>query len=60
MLKSSGLNLSEIDLFEINEAFAGQVLYCIKTLGFPKNKVNIHGGAIAFCHITFFFSMIRF
>ena len=50
VLKSSGLNLNEIDLFEINEAFAGQALYCIKTLGIPENKVNVHGGAIALGH----------
>ena len=50
VLKSSGLGLSEIDLFEINEAFAGQALYCIKTLGIPESKVNVHGGAIALGH----------
>lgn len=50
VLKMSGLNTEDIDLFEINEAFAGQCLYCIKELNIPLNKVNIHGGAIALGH----------
>ena len=50
VLKLAGLKIDEIDLFEINEAFAGQALYCIETLGIPENKVNVHGGAIALGH----------
>ena len=50
LLKKEGLKIDDIDLFEINEAFAGQAIYCIKKLKIPENKVNIHGGAIAIGH----------
>ena len=50
ILKMENLTYKDIDLFEINEAFAGQALYCINKLGIDKNKVNIHGGAIALGH----------
>ena len=50
LLKKNNLNIDDIDLFEINEAFAGQAIYCIKNLKIPENKVNIHGGAIAIGH----------
>ena len=50
LLKKNNLNIEDIDLFEINEAFAGQAIYCIKKLNIPENKVNIHGGAIAIGH----------
>ena len=50
LLKKEGLNIDDIDLFEINEAFAGQAIYCIKKLKIPENKINIHGGAIAIGH----------
>ena len=50
LLKKSNLSINDIDLFEINEAFAGQAIYCIKTLNIPHDKVNIHGGAIALGH----------
>ena len=50
LLKKNNLNIDDIDLFEINEAFAGQAIYCIKKLNIPENKVNIHGGAIAIGH----------
>ncbi|KDR85363.1 hypothetical protein GALMADRAFT_234187 [Galerina marginata CBS 339.88] len=49
-LKNAGLQLSDVDLFEINEAFASQCVYCIKELGLPIDKVNVNGGAIAFGH----------
>ena len=49
-MKLAGLKIDEIDLFEINEAFAGQALYCIKTLGIPQNKINVHGGVIELWH----------
>jgi len=49
-LKSCGLNLNDVDLFEINEAFASQCVYTVKTLGLPSGKVNVNGGAIAFGH----------
>lgn len=50
VLKQVGLTLDEIDLFELNEAFASQSLAIIKTLGIDPAKVNPNGGAIAFGH----------
>lgn len=50
LLKKNNLKIEDIDLFEINEAFAGQAIYCIKKLKIPESKVNIHGGAIAIGH----------
>lgn len=50
ILKKNNLKIEDIDLFEINEAFAGQAIYCIKKLKIPENKVNVHGGAIAIGH----------
>jgi acetyl-CoA acyltransferase 2 len=49
-LRRSGLSLEEIDLFEINEAFAAQYLACEKELGLDREKVNVNGGAIALGH----------
>jgi acetyl-CoA acyltransferase len=49
-LKFAGLNLNQIDLFELNEAFASQALYICRTLGLDMNKVNVNGGAIALGH----------
>ncbi|XP_022159108.1 3-ketoacyl-CoA thiolase 2, peroxisomal-like [Momordica charantia] len=49
-VKSAGLHLQDIDLFEINEAFASQYVYCCKKLGLDSNKVNVNGGAIALGH----------
>jgi len=51
-LKLAGLTLGDIDLIEINEAFAAQVLAVIKELGLDRSKVNVHGGAIALGHPT--------
>lgn len=50
VLKRAGMNLSQIDLIELNEAFASQSLAVIKTLGLDPAKVNINGGAIALGH----------
>ena len=50
VVKKAGLSLGDIDLFEINEAFAAQVLGNIKTLGIPESKLNICGGGIALGH----------
>ena len=50
LLKKKGLTIDDIDLFEINEAFAGQAIYCIKKLKIPENKINVHGGAVAIGH----------
>lgn len=49
-LKLAGLTMSDIDLFEINEAFASQIIYVIKELGIDESKVNVNGGAIALGH----------
>jgi len=51
-LKNAGMTLSDIDLFEVNEAFASQVLTNVQTLGLDRDKLNIHGGAIALGHPT--------
>ena len=50
MLEKNGLSVDDIDLFEINEAFAAQVLADIKHLGVPEEKLNICGGGIALGH----------
>ncbi len=50
LLEKTNLNIEEIDIFEINEAQAQQVLFCIKGLGIDKSKVNVNGGAIALGH----------
>ncbi|MSP40191.1 MAG: thiolase family protein [Deltaproteobacteria bacterium] len=49
-LKRAGLTIEQIDLVEINEAFAAQVLACVRELGIDLNKVNVNGGAIALGH----------
>ena len=49
-LKRANLSISDIDIMELNEAFASQSLACIKELNMDINKVNIHGGAIALGH----------
>ncbi len=49
-LKKAGLKLDDIDLVEVNEAFAGQYLAVEKELGLDRNKVNVNGGAIALGH----------
>ncbi|KAH7429777.1 hypothetical protein KP509_09G065900 [Ceratopteris richardii] len=49
-VKAAGLELSDIDLFEINEAFASQYTYCLKKLELDPEKVNVNGGAIALGH----------
>ena len=49
-LKRAELNINDIDIFELNEAFASQSLACIKELQINPNKVNIEGGAIALGH----------
>lgn len=49
-LKLAGVKLEDIDLIELNEAFASQALYCIRELGLDVNKVNVNGGAIALGH----------
>jgi acetyl-CoA acyltransferase len=50
LLEKTGLTLDDIDLFEINEAFAVQVLACQRQLNIPSDRLNIHGGAVALGH----------
>ncbi|HXK30361.1 MAG TPA: thiolase family protein [Candidatus Binatia bacterium] len=49
-LKRAGLTMAQIDLVEINEAFASQVLACVRELGIDLKKLNVNGGAIALGH----------
>uniref|UniRef100_A0A674AAX4 Acetyl-CoA acyltransferase 1 n=1 Tax=Salmo trutta TaxID=8032 RepID=A0A674AAX4_SALTR len=49
-LRQAGLTVADIDVFEINEAFASQAVYCVEKLGIPMEKVNPNGGAIALGH----------
>ena len=50
LLKRFGLTVDDIGLWELNEAFAVQVLYCAETLGIPLDKLNVDGGAISIGH----------
>jgi len=50
LLKRNGLTMDDIDLWELNEAFAVQVLYCRDKLGIPNDKLNVDGGAISIGH----------
>ena len=49
-LQKAGLNTEDVDIYEINEAFASQCLWCANELGLPMEKINPKGGAIAFGH----------
>ena len=50
LLDRAGLSVSDIDLWELNEAFASQVLYCRDRLGIPEDRLNVNGGSIAIGH----------
>jgi len=50
LLKKTGLTMDDIDLWELNEAFAVQVVYCRDRLGIPNEKLNVNGGAISIGH----------
>jgi len=50
LLARAGLKVEDIDLWELNEAFAVQVLYCRDRLGIPNDRLNVNGGAIAVGH----------
>jgi acetyl-CoA C-acetyltransferase len=50
LLKANGLKMDDIGLWELNEAFAVQVLYCRDTLGIPDENLNVNGGAISIGH----------
>ncbi|TVQ86762.1 MAG: thiolase family protein [Deltaproteobacteria bacterium] len=49
-LEKAGIQLEDVGLFEINEAFASQAVYCVRELGIDLDKVNVNGGAIALGH----------
>ena len=50
LLKKTGLTLNDIDLIELNEAFAAQSVHCVRELGIDPAKLNVNGGAIALGH----------
>jgi acetyl-CoA acetyltransferase family protein len=50
LLQRHGLRIEDIDLWELNEAFAVQVIYCRDRLGIPADKLNVNGGSIAIGH----------
>ena len=50
LLERNGLTVADIDLWELNEAFAVQVLYCRDRLGIPDEKLNVSGGSISIGH----------
>ena len=50
LLKANGLTMDDIDLWELNEAFAVQVIYCRDKLGIPNERMNVNGGAISIGH----------
>jgi len=51
-LKKAGMSIDDIDLFEVNEAFAAQVIANERVLGWDRAKLNVNGGAIALGHPT--------
>jgi acetyl-CoA acetyltransferase len=50
LLERTGTRMEDIDLWELNEAFAVQVIYCRDRLGIPNDRLNVNGGAIAVGH----------
>ena len=50
LLAKTGMKISDIDLFEVNEAFASQAFYVTRELGIPEDRLNVNGGAIALGH----------
>jgi len=50
LLADTGVKLDDIDLIELNEAFAAQVIACDRELHFDRSRMNVHGGAIALGH----------
>jgi acetyl-CoA C-acetyltransferase len=50
LLERNGLSMDDIDLWELNEAFACQVIYCRDQLGIPNERLNVNGGAISVGH----------
>lgn len=50
LMKRLGMQLADVDLVEINEAFAAQAIACMRELNVPHSRLNIHGGSIALGH----------
>ena len=50
LLKATGLAIDDVDLWELNEAFAVQVIYCRDQLGIPNERLNVSGGSISIGH----------
>jgi acetyl-CoA C-acetyltransferase len=50
LLERAGLDVGDIGLWELNEAFASQAVYCAETLGLPEDRLNVNGGAISVGH----------
>ena len=50
LLKQHGLSIDDIGIWELNEAFASQVLYCRDKLGIPNERLNVSGGSISIGH----------
>ena len=50
LLAQTGLKVDDIDVYEVNEAFASQAVYCLRELKLPEDRVNVNGGAIALGH----------
>ena len=50
LLAKHGLRVDDIDVWELNEAFASQVIYCRDRLGIPMDRLNVNGGSIAIGH----------
>ena len=50
LLNNNGLKMDDIDLWELNEAFASQVIYCRDRLGIPNENLNVNGGGISIGH----------
>jgi acetyl-CoA C-acetyltransferase len=50
LLERAGLGIEDIDLWELNEAFASQAVYCADVLGLPEDRLNVDGGAISVGH----------
>jgi acetyl-CoA C-acetyltransferase len=50
LLEQTGKKVQDIDLWELNEAFAVQVIYCRDRIGIPNDRLNVNGGAIALGH----------
>jgi acetyl-CoA C-acetyltransferase len=50
LLATHGLRVHDIDIWELNEAFASQVIYCRDRLGIPMDRLNVNGGSIAIGH----------